>query len=76
MNGNTFKPAIQFKNAGLIIRTNNWLETAIFRRKDGSWYWNSDHIARYLDKHIEGDEFKGHPDMWEYDGWLGHHFYI
>ncbi len=74
--GNCFKPAIQFMDGGLIVRTNNWLETKIYRRMDGTWGWNSDQIAYYLGKHIEGDESKGYPDMWEYEGILGHHWYI
>lgn len=36
----------------------------------------SEHIACYLGKHIEGDEEQGYPDSWEYQGWLGCHYYI
>ena len=74
--GNCFKPAIQFKDGGCLVRTNNWLETKICRRNDASWYWNSEHIARYLGKYIEGDEERGYPDSWEYEGWLGYHYYV
>ncbi|KYC34522.1 hypothetical protein WA1_50805 [Scytonema hofmannii PCC 7110] len=74
--GNTFRPAIQFVDGGLLIRTSEWLETKICRRTDGSWYWNSNHIAYCLGKHIEGNEEKGYPDTWEYEGWLGKHYYL
>jgi hypothetical protein len=74
--GNCFKPAIQFRDGELTIRTNDWRETSIYHRTDGSWYWNSEHIARYLGTYIEGDEERGYPDRWEYKGWLGNHCYI
>ncbi|GJD23050.1 hypothetical protein RIVM261_080060 [Rivularia sp. IAM M-261] len=75
-NGNCFSPAIQFKNGELIIRTNDWLETKIWRRYNGTWGWNSDHIACHLGKLVEGNESKGYPDVWEYKGCLGHHQYL
>ncbi|OUL28583.1 hypothetical protein [Nostoc sp. 106C] len=74
--GNCFKPAFQFRDRELIIRTNNWLETKIYHRTDGSWDWNSEHIARHLGKHFKGNEEQGYPDSWEYQGWLGCHYYI
>lgn len=69
--GNCFAPALQLNHQGLTIRTNNWQETHIGCRSDGSWWWNSDHIARRFGKHYPGDEEKGYPDLWEYKGILG-----
>lgn len=74
--GNCFAPGIQFKDGGIIIRTSDWLETRIYRRHDGSFDWNSDHIAYHLGELHEGDEERGYPDVWQYDGILGIHQHI
>ncbi len=74
--GNRIAPALQLNHQGLTIRTNNWQETHIGCRSDGSWWWNSDHIARSFGKHYPGDEEKGYPDLWEYKGILGFHQHI
>ncbi|XWK91722.1 MAG: hypothetical protein U7127_30880 (plasmid) [Phormidium sp.] len=74
--GNCFAPALQFNQYGLTFRSKNWLETQFYRCSDGSFDWNSDHIAFYLGKCTPGDEQKGYPDIYEYRGILGYHQYI
>ena len=74
--GNCFAPALQLNHYGLIIRTSRWRETNISRRADGTFWWNSDHIACWFGKYCAGDEQRGYPDIYEYNGILGCHQYI
>ncbi|MDF5726730.1 MAG: hypothetical protein PUP92_01500 [Rhizonema sp. PD38] len=74
--GNCFSPALQLNHYGVTLRTEWCLETNISRRSDGSFWWNSDHIACWLGTQYPGNEEKGYPDIWEYKGILGHHQYV
>lgn len=77
--GDCFAPAVQIRNHScfeLILRTQNWRETSILMQHDKSLNWNSDHLAVWLGDYHPGDERYGYPDVYEYNGCLGHHRYL